>query len=216
MQEEYIMRKIGISDQTLYTSAARGAGFRQKLEAARKLDHLGLDTVEVPRLSQDEADMLLMRSLCGVVKRSVLACQTGFTRESVERAWDAVKGAAKPRLIVAVPVTSAQMEYTCHLKPPKVIEMIGRVGRNHYDLLLFLGHSAKSLRVALGAGRGYYDLNSGEIRSDIDDPSGMHNLVFLRHNYFLFFSTIDVNGCLSPSQPVILPVAVPTSKGASK
>jgi len=120
------MRKIGISDQTLYTSAARGAGFRQKLEAARKLDHLGLDTVEVPRLSQDEADMLLMRSLCGVVKRSVLACQTGFTRESVERAWDAVKGAAKPRLIVAVPVTSAQMEYTCHLKPPKVIEMIGQ------------------------------------------------------------------------------------------
>ena len=32
------MRNIGISDQTLFTSAARGAGFRQKLEAARKAD----------------------------------------------------------------------------------------------------------------------------------------------------------------------------------
>lgn len=118
------MRNIGISDQTLYTPAARRAGFRQKLEAARKLDHLGMSAVETPRLSQDEADMLLMRSLCGVVKRSVLACQAGFTKASVERTWEAVKGANHPRLIVSVPVSSAQMEYVCHLKPPKVIEMI--------------------------------------------------------------------------------------------
>ena len=119
------MRTIGISDQTLYTPAARRAGFRQKLEAARKLDHLGMNAVETPRLSADEADMLLMRSLCGVVKRSALACQTGFTKESVERAWEAVRGANHPRLVVSVPVSSAQMEYVCHLKPPKVIEMIG-------------------------------------------------------------------------------------------
>lgn len=118
------MRSIGISDQTFYTPPARRSGFRQKLEAARKLDHLGLNAVEIPRLSQDEADMLLMRSLCGVVKRSVLACQTGFSKESVERAWEAVKGANHPRLIVSVPVSSAQMEYVCHLKPPKVIDMI--------------------------------------------------------------------------------------------
>lgn len=119
------MRQIGISDQTLYTPSALAAGFRQKLEAARKLDHLGMTAVETPRLSQDEADMLLMRSLCSVVKRSVLACQVGFTVESVERAWEAVKGANKPRLIVSVPVSSAQMEYVCHMKPPKVIDMIG-------------------------------------------------------------------------------------------
>ena len=85
------MRQIGISDQTLFTPAARAAGFRQKLEAARKLDHLGMEAVETPRLSGDEADMLLMRSLCGVVKRSTLACHAGFTVQSVEYAWEAVK-----------------------------------------------------------------------------------------------------------------------------
>lgn len=123
------MRTIGISDQTFFTPAARRAGFRQKLEAARKLDHLGLNAVEVPGLSSDETEMLLMRSLCGVVKRSVLSCRTGYTKESVERAWEAVKGANHPRLVVAVPLSSAQMEYGCHLKPPKVLEMIAqRVG----------------------------------------------------------------------------------------
>ena len=54
------MRSIAISDQTLLTPAARSAGFRQKLEAARKLDHLGLSAVELPRLTDQEVDMILL------------------------------------------------------------------------------------------------------------------------------------------------------------
>lgn len=118
------MRQISFSDQTLFSPAAREAGFRQKLEAARKLDHLGVSAVETPVLSEDEADMLLMRSLCSTVKRGALACETGWTAEGVRRAWEAVKGAARPRLIVALPLTSAQLEYVCHMKPPKALEMV--------------------------------------------------------------------------------------------
>ena len=118
------MRAIGISDQTLFTQAARATGFRQKLEAARKLDHLGLNAVETPKLSDEEADMLLMRSLCSTVKKAVLACQTGWDVSGVQRAWEAVRGAKKPRLIVAMPAASAQLEYICHLKPAKALERI--------------------------------------------------------------------------------------------
>ena len=118
------MRSIGISDQTLLTASARSAGFRQKLEAAGKLDHLGLSAIEMPRLSDQDADMLLMRSLCSTVKRSVLACHTGWTAPEIQRAWEAVKGAKYPRLIVSMPLTSAQLEYICHLKPPKALEKI--------------------------------------------------------------------------------------------
>ena len=121
------MRPISISDQTLLTPAARSAGFRQKLEAARKLDHLGLNAVEMPKLSDQEADMLLMRSLCSTVKRGALACQTGLTVQDVQRAWEAVKGAAHPRLIVTMPLTAAQLEYICHLKPPKALERIAEL-----------------------------------------------------------------------------------------
>lgn len=121
------MRSISFSDQTLLTPAARSAGFRQKLEAARKLDHLGLNAVEMPRLTEQEADMLLMRSLCGTVKHGALAVQTGLTVDSVARAWDAVKNAAQPRLIVNMPLTAAQLEYICHLKPPKALERIGEL-----------------------------------------------------------------------------------------
>ena len=53
-----MMRPITFSDQTMLTPAARSAGFRQKLEAARKLDHLGLAAVEMPKLSEQEAHCL--------------------------------------------------------------------------------------------------------------------------------------------------------------
>ena len=121
------MRSITFSDQTMLTNTARAAGFRQKLEAARKLDHLGLTAVEMPKLSEQEADVLLMRSLCSTVKRGVLALHTGITVDEVNRAWDAIKGAEQPRLIISMPLTSAQLEYICHLKPPKAIERIGEL-----------------------------------------------------------------------------------------
>ena len=118
------MRQILISDQTLFSPAAREAGFRQKLEAARKLDHLGVTAVETPKLTQDEADLLLMRSLCSTVKRSALSCDAGWTMDGVQRAWEGVKGAAHPRLSVSMPLTSAQLEYVCHMKPPKALEAV--------------------------------------------------------------------------------------------
>ena len=118
------MHRIVLSDRTLFSVSVREAGFRQKLEAARRLDHLGVGAVETPALSADEGDMLLMRSLCRTVRRSALACETGWTRESVDRSWAAVQAAAHPRLIVSLPLTSAQLEYRCHVKPPKALEWI--------------------------------------------------------------------------------------------
>ena len=99
------MRSVTFSDQTMLTAAARAAGFRQKLEAARKLDHLGLTCVEMPKLSGQEADVLLMRSLCSTVKRGVLALHTGITVDDVKLAWEAIKGAEQPRLIISMPLT---------------------------------------------------------------------------------------------------------------
>ena len=121
------MRSIAVSNQTLLSPMLKNASFRQKLEAARKLDHLGLEAVETPEIADPEGDMLLMRSLWMTVKRSALCCRTGITRESVAQAWDAVRGAKKPRLAVALPLSSAQLEYFCHLKPPKALEKIAEL-----------------------------------------------------------------------------------------
>ena len=121
------MRSIAVSDQTLQFPGQKTATFRQKLEIARILDHLGLEAIETHFPANGEEDMLLMRSLWATVKRSALACECGLTKESVDVAWDAVRGARRPRLIVTLPLSSARLEYMCHLKPPKALALIAEL-----------------------------------------------------------------------------------------
>ena len=130
----------------------------------------------MPRLTEQEADMLLMRSLCGTVKRGALACQTGLTVDSVARAWDAVKNAAHPRLIVAMPLTAAQLEYICHLKPPKALERIAELvaaAKKLCDDVEFvcgditraeLPYAVEAIKAALNAGAG---------RITLEDAAGL-------------------------------------------
>ena len=118
------MRSIFFSDQTLFSPAARSAGFRQKLEAARILDHVGMDAVEIPCPAQDEGDQLLLRSLCSTITHSTLACETGWTAQGIQRAWAGIEHAERPRLIVTLPMTASQLEYACHMKPAQALEAI--------------------------------------------------------------------------------------------
>jgi 2-isopropylmalate synthase len=53
-----------------------------------------------------------------------MSVQVGITPESVEATYNAIKSASKPRLSVALPISPVGMEYTCHKKAPKMIELI--------------------------------------------------------------------------------------------
>jgi formate--tetrahydrofolate ligase len=53
-----------------------------------------------------------------------MSVQVGTTVESVELTYNSIKTASKPRLSVALPVSPVGMEYTCHKKAPKMIELI--------------------------------------------------------------------------------------------
>lgn len=118
------MRKVFISDRTL--CFCPGASFRQKLETGRRLDQMGVNAVEAPRLPDDETGMVLLRNLCGLIENAVVALETELTEAGVLRAFDAIRTAKKPRLIVAAPATGTQMEYVYHKKPKQMLETIER------------------------------------------------------------------------------------------
>ncbi len=121
------MRTIKIADRTL-TEAGRRAGvalnFKERLEVARHLDNLHVDIIELPPIENTRTDTLLVRTISSFVKYSILSMPVGMSEESVEEAWQSVKGAAHPRLRVVLPLSPVQMEYVCHKKAPKMIELI--------------------------------------------------------------------------------------------
>ncbi|MCR4772586.1 MAG: hypothetical protein K5855_09785 [Oscillospiraceae bacterium] len=119
------MKKITVSDQTLRLNPS--LSFRDKLEIARELDTARVDVIETPQIEDVKADSLLVRTLASSISDSVLSVPVGLSVREAEIAWEAVKGAAKPRLCVCAPLSPATMEYIGGVKPAKMPELVTAV-----------------------------------------------------------------------------------------
>ncbi|MEA5047935.1 MAG: alpha-isopropylmalate synthase regulatory domain-containing protein [Eubacteriales bacterium] len=126
------MGNIHISDITLRQDRKRAEAtlsFREKLEIARALDRLRLSGVELPSIQNEKADTLLVKSIATAVKESRVVLPAALSQEGVEQAYQAIKEAAKPCIQIAVPTSTAQMEYICHKKPDQVLALVGSLIR---------------------------------------------------------------------------------------
>ena len=61
------------------------------------------------------------------MKDSTVSVAVGMTKEGVEAAAAALSGTKKPRLRIELPVSTVGMEYTCHKKAPKMIELVSEL-----------------------------------------------------------------------------------------
>ena len=121
------MNKIKISDRTILIKSQGNEAtlsFKEKVEIARLLESANVDVVEFPAIENEKTDTLLLKTACAFLKNSIMSVQVGTTVESVELTYNSIKTASKPRLSVALPVSPVGMEYTCHKKAPKMIELI--------------------------------------------------------------------------------------------
>lgn len=121
------MKKVAIADATLREGVCRtdvSLSFKEKLETAKLLDKLGVDIIETAPITDEKTDTLLLRTLCPLLKNSVLSCPAGLTAEELERTWSAISASEKPHLLISAPVSSVQMEYLCHKKPAGMLETV--------------------------------------------------------------------------------------------
>ena len=116
------MRKINVSDMTLQKYAS-SLSFKEKIEVARHLDHLKVDVICMPAITNVKTDSLLIRTISAFIKDSIICAPVGMSREGVDIAAAAISGAKKARLMVSLPVSPVQMEYSCHMKAPKMLEL---------------------------------------------------------------------------------------------
>ncbi len=115
--------KIKIFDKTLMAEN-QSFSFKEKIEIARQLDKLCVDTVELPSVNNVKTDTLLIKTIASFVKASVISVGAGYKVESLKNALASLVTAVKPRIRVEVPVSTVGMEYTCHMKAPKMLETV--------------------------------------------------------------------------------------------
>ncbi len=115
------MNNIKIADTTLCYG---GYNFKEKIEIARQLEKLNVDTIEIAEISNAKSDILFIKTVSSFVKNAVISVAVSGTNESIENAAAALVNAKKSRIRIELPVSPVGMEYTCHKKAPKMLEFI--------------------------------------------------------------------------------------------
>lgn len=120
------MRNIKVSDFTLKSAAEKRSStlsFREKTNIARCLDRIGVDAIELPVIKSLKEDTVVNRTIATVVKNASIKIPVGLSLEGVSDAFESISAAKKPCLQVSVPSSTVQMEYICHLKSDKMLEL---------------------------------------------------------------------------------------------
>ena len=121
------LRKINIADRTIILksqSKDASLSFKEKIEIARLLECASVDVIEFPKIENEKIDTLLLKTICAFLKNSIMSVEAGVTVEDVRKTYNSIKFASHPRLSVVLPVSPVQMEYQCHKKANKMLELI--------------------------------------------------------------------------------------------
>jgi 2-isopropylmalate synthase len=88
---------------------------QEKLRVAHQLDRLGVDVIEAGFPIASDGDFESVRAIAGVVHRPIIAGLARACQPDIERAWEALKGAARPRIHVFLATSDIHLQYKLRL-----------------------------------------------------------------------------------------------------
>lgn len=121
-----MVKRISFFDTTLRDgeqSPGCSMNKREKLIMAKQLERLGVDVMEAGFAAASQGDFESVQMIANEIKNSTVAVLARATKGDIDRAWEAVKGAAKPRIHTFLATSPIHMEYKLKKKPEEVIKM---------------------------------------------------------------------------------------------
>lgn len=94
----------------------------EKLEIARQLESLGVDYIEAGFPASSPGDFQSVRAIAGAVRECGVAALCRCVRSDIDRAWEALSCAARPRLHLVIASSPVHMEYKLRMEPEEVLE----------------------------------------------------------------------------------------------
>jgi 2-isopropylmalate synthase len=106
--------RITIFDTTLRDgeqSPGCSMNLQEKLRVAHQLDRLGADVIEAGFPIASDGDFAAVEAIAAVIRRPVIAGLARACRPDIERAWEALKDAARPRIHVFLATSDIHLKY---------------------------------------------------------------------------------------------------------
>ncbi|MES2459498.1 MAG: 2-isopropylmalate synthase [Armatimonadota bacterium] len=120
------MNHVQIFDTTLRDgeqSPGAALNIEEKLEIARQLERLGVDIIEAGFPISSPGDFQAVQRIAALVKEATVCGLTRAVRGDIDVAWDALKGAKRPRIHTGLGVSESHLRHKLRKTPDEALEM---------------------------------------------------------------------------------------------
>jgi len=97
----------------------------EKLEMARQLDRLGVDILEAGFPIASQGDFEAVTAVSAEIRRPVIAALARSAQIDIDRAWQALKGAARPRIHTFLATSDIHLKYKLRKTREEILRQIG-------------------------------------------------------------------------------------------
>src|SRR5882762_1589711 len=94
----------------------------EKLRMAHQLDRLGVDVIEAGFPIASEGDFAAVQAIAALIRRPIIAGLARACRPDIERAWQALKDAARPRIHVFLATSDIHLKYKLRISRQQCLE----------------------------------------------------------------------------------------------
>ena len=106
----------------------------EKLRMARQLDQLGVDVIEAGFPIASEGDFLAVQAVAREIRRPTIAALARCCRQDIERAWQALQGAAHPRIHSFLATSDIHLHHKLRISRQQCLEQAGDAGQQAKSL----------------------------------------------------------------------------------
>jgi 2-isopropylmalate synthase len=94
----------------------------EKLRLAHQLDRLGVDVIEAGFPIASDGDFESVKAIAAAVRRPIIAGLARACRPDIERAWEALQHAARPRIHVFLATSDIHLQYKLRITRDQCVE----------------------------------------------------------------------------------------------
>jgi 2-isopropylmalate synthase len=95
---------------------------QEKLRLAHQLDRLGVDVIEAGFPIASDGDFESVKAIASAVRRPIIAGLARACRPDIERAWEALKDAARPRIHVVLATSDIHLKYKLRITRDQCVQ----------------------------------------------------------------------------------------------
>jgi 2-isopropylmalate synthase len=117
--------KVIIFDTTLRDgeqSPGMSMNLKEKIEMAKQLERMGVDVIEAGFASSSPGDFQSVRTVAETLKDCTVCSLARASTEDIDTAWEAVKGAADPRIHLFLATSELHMKYKLQMTKKQVFD----------------------------------------------------------------------------------------------